>query len=87
MHFVKPSNGFTLWAVIYLLLLLLNLQVEPSPTTGSLTKPMSVQESVSSTYPVTTARLLTNTFDDKVSGFFEFNSNNRSNTVMEYLLI
>ncbi|KAI9115749.1 hypothetical protein K1719_013418 [Acacia pycnantha] len=60
--------------------LLSNVKVEPSPTTGSLTKPMSVQESVSSsTYPVTTVRFKTNTVDDKISGFFEFNSNNRSN--------
>ncbi|XP_028777867.1 probable WRKY transcription factor 20 isoform X2 [Neltuma alba] len=60
--------------------LLSNVKVEPSPTTGSLTKPLSVQESVCpATYPVTTVRFKTNTVDDKISSFFEFNSNNRSN--------
>ncbi|KAF7815937.1 putative WRKY transcription factor 20 isoform X1 [Senna tora] len=62
--------------------LLSNVKVEPSPTTGSLTKPQSVLGSVASTtYPVTTVCFNTNTVDERISSFFEFNPNSRSNMV------
>ncbi|KAF7831305.1 putative WRKY transcription factor 20 isoform X1 [Senna tora] len=53
--------------------LLSNIKVEPSPTTGSFTKPQTVLGSVASaTFPVTTAHFNTNTADDRKSAIFEF---------------
>ena len=68
------------------------LQVEPSPTTGSLsllhqTAHGSVTSAASSTFPVTTVCFNTNTVDDRKPSFFEFKPHNRSNMVMNYLML
>ncbi|KAJ1392525.1 WRKY domain [Sesbania bispinosa] len=64
--------------------LLSNMKVEPSPTTGSLPKPHqtvhgSMASTASATFPVTSACFNTNTVDDRRSSFFEFKPHSRSN--------
>ncbi|KAI9074700.1 hypothetical protein K1719_043354 [Acacia pycnantha] len=62
--------------------LLSNMKVEPSPTTGSLTKPQAVFGSVASAaFPVTTISSNTNTVDDRKSDFFEFRPRSSTNMV------
>nr|UEC49143.1 WRKY20 [Amorpha fruticosa] len=66
--------------------LLSNMKVEPSPTTGSLPKLHqtmhgSMASAAPTTFPVTTACFNTNTVDDRKSSFFEFKPNSRSNMV------
>ncbi|XP_020232748.1 probable WRKY transcription factor 20 isoform X1 [Cajanus cajan] len=66
--------------------LLSNMKVEPSPTTGSLsmlhqTAHGSVTSAASATFPVTTACFNSNTVDDRKPSFFEFKPHSRSNMV------
>ncbi|XP_028221436.1 probable WRKY transcription factor 20 isoform X2 [Glycine soja] len=66
--------------------LLSNMKVEASPTTGSLRKLQqtvhgSMASAASATFPVTTACFNTNTVDARKSSFFEFKPLNRSNKV------
>nr|QFI57454.1 WRKY59 [Glycyrrhiza glabra] len=66
--------------------LLSNMKVEPSPTTGSLprlqqTAHGSVTSATSAAFPVTTVCFNTNTLDDGKSSFFEFKPHSRSNMV------
>ncbi|KAL1332760.1 hypothetical protein HN51_061548 [Arachis hypogaea] len=67
--------------------LLSNMKVEPSPTTGSLSKLHQTghgsvtSAAVSTTFPVTTVCFNTSTVDDRTSSFFEFKAHNRSNMV------
>ncbi|XP_014518733.1 probable WRKY transcription factor 20 [Vigna radiata var. radiata] len=66
--------------------LLSNMKVEPSPTTGSLfmlhqTAHASVTSSASASFPVTTASFNTNTIDDRKPSFFEFKPHSRPNMV------
>jgi len=65
------------------------LQVEPSPTTGSLfmlhqSAHASVTSAASASFPVTSACFNTNTVDDRKPSFFEFKPHSRSNMVMNY---
>lgn len=67
------------------------LQVEPSPTTGSLPRLQQTSHSfmtsfMSATFPVTTVCYNTNPVDDGKSSFFEFKPHNRSNMVINYLI-
>ncbi|KAI4306185.1 hypothetical protein L6164_029483 [Bauhinia variegata] len=62
--------------------LLSNMKVEPSPTTGSLAKPLTIHGSVvSAEFPVTTACFNTYSVDDRKSSFFEFKPHSRSDMV------
>ncbi|RDX61990.1 putative WRKY transcription factor 20, partial [Mucuna pruriens] len=66
--------------------LLSNMKVEPSPTTGSLrilhqTAHGSVTSAASATFPATTVCFNTNTVDDRKPSFFEFKPHSRSNMV------
>ncbi|XP_061375629.1 probable WRKY transcription factor 20 [Gastrolobium bilobum] len=62
--------------------LLSNMKVEPSPTTGSLPKlHQTAASTVSASFPVTTACFNTNIVDDRKSSFFQFKPHNRSNMV------
>ncbi|CAJ1971479.1 unnamed protein product [Sphenostylis stenocarpa] len=66
--------------------LLSNMKVESSPTTGSLrnlqqTAHGSMASAASATFAVTTACFNTNTVDDRKSSFFEFKPLNRLNMV------
>ncbi|KAK7299964.1 hypothetical protein RJT34_10795 [Clitoria ternatea] len=65
--------------------LLSNMKVEPSPTTGSLQLTQIVHGFIASTapatFPVTTACFNTNAVDNRKSTFFEFKPHNRSNMV------
>jgi hypothetical protein len=68
------------------------LQVEPSPTTGSLPRLQQtghgfITSSASATFPVTSVRLNSNTVDDGRYSFFEFKPHGRSNMVMNYLML
>ncbi|XP_027330833.1 probable WRKY transcription factor 20 isoform X2 [Abrus precatorius] len=68
--------------------LLSNMKVEPSPTTGSLPKLLqtvhgSMASAASATFPATTARFNTSNVDDRKPSFFEFKPYNRSNMVPE----
>ncbi|KAJ7960873.1 putative WRKY transcription factor [Quillaja saponaria] len=62
--------------------LLSNMKVEPSPTTGSFTKPRMLHGSVASaTFPVTTGCSDTNILKDRKSSFFEFKLHGRFDMV------
>ncbi|TKY57373.1 WRKY transcription factor 20 [Spatholobus suberectus] len=66
--------------------LLSNMKVVPSPTTGSLRKLQqtvhgSMASAASATFPMTTTCFNTDTADDRKSSFFEFKPLNRSNMV------
>ncbi|XP_004506677.1 probable WRKY transcription factor 20 isoform X2 [Cicer arietinum] len=66
--------------------LLSNMKVEPSPTTGSLPRLQQtahgfVTSSTSATFPVTAVCFNSNTVDDGKSSFFEFKPHSRSNMV------
>ncbi|CAJ1963953.1 unnamed protein product [Sphenostylis stenocarpa] len=66
--------------------LLSNMKVEPSPTTGSLsmlhqTAHGSLTSAVSASFPVTTVCFNTTTVDDRKPSFFEFKPHCRSNMV------
>eukprot|EP00256_Glycine_max_P044145 XP_006595624.1 WRKY transcription factor 7 isoform X1 [Glycine max] len=63
--------------------LLSNMKVEASPTTGSLRKLQQTMHGsmASAAFPVTTACFDTNTVDDRKSSFFEFKPLSRSNMV------
>ena len=68
------------------------LQVEPSPTTGSLfmlhqTAHASMTSAASASFPVTTACFNTNTVDDRKPSFFEFKPPSKSNMVMNYSIL
>ncbi|KAK2387067.1 putative WRKY transcription factor [Trifolium repens] len=66
--------------------LLSNMKVEPSPTTGSLPRLQQtghgfITSSASATFPVTSVRLNSNTVDEGRYSFFEFKPHGRSNMV------
>ncbi|CAI8596688.1 unnamed protein product [Vicia faba] len=66
--------------------LLSNMKVEPSPTTGSLPRLQQTSHGfmtsfTSAAFPVTTVCYNTNAVDDGKSSFFEFKPHNRSNMV------
>lgn len=66
--------------------LLSNMKVEPSPTTGSLPRLQQtvhgfVTSSTSAAFPVTSACFNSNSVDDGKSSFFEFKPHSRSNMV------
>lgn len=66
--------------------LLSNMKVEPSPTTGSLPRLQQtvhgfVTSSTSAVFPVTSACFNSNSVDDGKSSFFEFKPHSRSNMV------
>ncbi|KAJ7963689.1 putative WRKY transcription factor [Quillaja saponaria] len=62
--------------------LLSNMKVEPSPTTGSFINPQMMHGYVASaTYPVTIGCSNTNIVDERKSSFFEFKQHGRSDMV------
>nr|WGV38261.1 WRKY [Loropetalum chinense var. rubrum]WGV38262.1 WRKY [Loropetalum chinense var. rubrum] len=62
--------------------LLSNMKAEPSPTTGSFSKPQLTHGSIrSATFSSNTSCFNTNTFDERKSSFFEFKLHNRLNSV------